>query len=127
QTHEEPKDFDLGYQPGAAWFVTRAMESWAYLVKALADFKEGDGTLLDRSLVYAHSDTHLAQIHDLAGIPMMTAGRAGGRIKTGIHVTGQLSPGTRVVLTVLQAMGQPVAEWGVNAMNVSQPVGEVIA
>lgn len=126
QTHEEPKDLELGYQPGAAWFVTRAMESWAYLVKALAEFHEGDGILLDRCLVYAHSDTQLAQIHSLKGTPMMTAGTAGGRIKTGIHVDGRGSPGTRVGLTALQAMGLKTGAWGANSLKTSQPVGEVI-
>ena len=125
QTHEEPKDIDLGYQPGAAWFVTRAMESWAYLVKALADFKEGDSTLLERSLVYAHSDSQLAQIHSLKGTPMMTAGSAGKRIKTGIHVDGTGRLGTQVGLTALQAMGLKVSSWGANAMKTAQSVSEV--
>ena len=125
QTHEEPKDYELGYQPGAAWFVTRAMESWAYLVKALADFKEGDGTLLARSLVYAHSDSQLAQIHSLKGTPMMTAGAAGGRIKTGIHVDGTGRPGTQVGLTALQAMGLKVGAWGANAMKTTQSLSEI--
>jgi hypothetical protein len=103
------------------------MESWAYLVKALDNAKEGDGTLLDRCLVYAHSDTHRADFHDLAGIPIMTAGRAGGRIKTGVHVDGQGGPGTRVGLTLMQAMSLPVDHWGVNAMETSQPVTAVVA
>lgn len=125
QTHEEPKDIDLGYQPGAAWFVTRAMESWSYLVKALADFKEGDGTLLERSLVYAHSDSQLAQIHSLKGTPIMTAGAAGGRLKTGIHINGEGRPGTQVGLTALQAMGFKVNSWGANSLKTSDVISEV--
>ncbi len=127
QTHEEPKDQELGYQPGAAWFSTRAMESWSYLVKAMANFKEGDATLLDRSLVFANSDCRLAQIHDLVGVPIMTAGSAGGRIKTGFHVDGQRSPGTRVGLTAMQAMGLQISDWGVNSMKTSHAVSEVVA
>ena len=127
QTHEEAVDLKLGYQPGAAWFSTRAMESFAYLVGALAKIKEGDGTLLDRTLVWAHSDTNLAQIHTLTGMPMLTAGSAGGRMKTGIHVDGQGGPGSRVGLTCMQAMGVQITEWGVNSMKTNRPVSEVLA
>ena len=127
QTHEESVDTKLGYQPGAAWFVTRAMESWAYFVGALANFKEGDGTLLDRTLVMAHSDTKLAQVHSLTGMPMMTAGSAGGRIKTGVHVDGKNAPVTQVGLTCMQAMGVQMAEWGTNSLKINRPVTEVVA
>lgn len=127
ETHEEPIDPVLGYQPRAAWFATRSMEAWSYLVKALANFKEGDGTLLDHSLVFANSDANLARIHQVQGIPIMTAGSAGGRLKTGIHVDGGRTPGTRVGLTAMQAMGLPITEWGVNSNRASSAVGEVVA
>ena len=126
-THEEPYDVKLGYQTDAAWFVSRAMESYAYFIKALANFKEGDSSLLDRSLVFAYSDLSLAQAHSLVGIPMMTAGSAGGRMKTGIHFDGKAGPVTRVGLTVLQAMGLQTGEWGANSLRTSQAIGEVLA
>ncbi len=125
-THEEPYDVKLGYQTEASWFVTRSMESFAYFVKALAKFKEGDATLLDRSLVFGYSDLSLAQAHSLVGIPMMTAGSAGGRLKTGIHFDGKGAPVTRVGLTVQQALGLQTAEWGQNSMRTSQAIGEVL-
>ena len=80
-THEEPIDQAIGYQPNASWFLRRSMESWAYFVEAFSKIKEGDGTLLDNMLIYASSDTAWARIHSLDGIPLFTAGRAGGRIK----------------------------------------------
>lgn len=127
QTHEENVDPKLGYQPGAAWFSTKAMESYAYLVGALAKIKEGDGTLLDRSLVLAHSDTNLAQVHSLSGMPMITAGSAGGRVKTGLHLDGKGAPATQVGLTCMQAMGVQITEWGTNSMKINRPVGDVLA
>lgn len=125
-THEEPIDVKLGYQPQSAWFVTRAMESFAYFVKALANFKEGDGTLLDRSLVFAHSDLQLAQVHSLKSLPMMFAGTAGGRMKTGIHVDGKATSVARAGLTAMQAMGMQRGEWGVRAMKTNQPISELL-
>jgi hypothetical protein len=125
-THEEPNDPALGYQPESAWFLSQSMEAWAYFVKALASFKEGDGTLLDHSLIFAHTDQALAQSHTLLGIPMMTAGSASGRIKTGIHIDGNSSAATRVGLTAMQAMGLQVNEWGLGAMKTAQPISELI-
>ncbi len=126
-THEEGIDGKLGYQPTNAWFIARAMEAWAYTVKSMADFKEGDGSLLDRSLLFAGTESNLAQKHDLRGVPMMTAGSAGGAIKTGIHVDGNGRPGSAVGLTAMRAMGLKLGEWGVGAMKVQNSVSEVVA
>ena len=51
--------------------------------------KEGDGTLLDNSLVMAFSDTGYAKIHSIENIPMFLAGGAGGRHKAGQHIAGK--------------------------------------
>ncbi|MDP5069577.1 MAG: DUF1552 domain-containing protein, partial [Congregibacter sp.] len=67
-THEEAVDGDLHYQPNVSWYTRRAMEEWAYYVGALADFKEGDGSLLDNSLIYATTDQSFAKMHAIDGI-----------------------------------------------------------
>ena len=82
-THEEPIDKVAGYQTVASWFTRRAMEEWAYFVEAFSKVREGDGTLLDNTLIYASTDSNWARIHSIDGIPMFTAGRAGGRVRTG--------------------------------------------
>src|SRR6185369_5241153 len=87
-THEEPVDDALGYQPVTSKFSTYSMEGFAELVGALEAVKEGDGTLLDHSLVLAYTDTSNAKLHAVDGIPMLLAGSAGGRLKTGIHCAG---------------------------------------
>jgi hypothetical protein len=125
-THEEPKNAQ-GVQETHAWFVTRAMESWAYFVEKLASVREGDGTLLDNTLVFAHSEHDTAQMHSIDGIPMMTAGRAGGRVRTGIHVDGNGRAATQVGLTLMQIMGVNVREWGFGSMKTSAVVSEILA
>jgi len=125
-THEEVVDPHLGYQPNVSWFVREAMTSWVDLVSALAAVREGDGTLLDRTLVYAHSDQSFAKVHSITGIPMMTAGRAGGRVKSGLHVKGKGTMGTRVGLTAMRAVGLPIGEWGTGSMRVTDSVGEIL-
>jgi hypothetical protein len=126
-THEESIDPDLGHQPTSYWFLTRAMEAFSYFVGALAAVPEGDGTLLDNSLVFAHSDTELAKIHSIDSIPMMTAGKASGRLKTNIHVDGQGTPGTRLGLTVQRVMGLNVSDWGTGSMKTSSEIKEILA
>lgn len=126
-THEELFDDKLGYQPTASWFTRRSIESWAYLVNAFASVKEGDGTLLDHMLVFAHSDQALAKTHSINGVPMMTAGRAGGRIKAGIHVDGRGEASSNAGFTMLQAMGVPTGSWGRDSMRVEQPISEILA
>ncbi|HSB94846.1 MAG TPA: DUF1552 domain-containing protein, partial [Spongiibacteraceae bacterium] len=97
-THEELIDRKIGYQPTVDVFATQSMAAWADFVAALAAVPEGDGSLLDNTLVFAHSDVSMAKNHDVNGIPMMTAGRAGGRIRTGLHIAGNGSPVTRAGL-----------------------------
>ena len=126
-THEEPMDVKTGYQLAPAWFLGRAFENWSYFVKAMADFKEGDASLLDRSLIFANSDSNLARIHQIQGLPMMTAGSAGGALKTGVHVDGKTAPATLVGFTAMRAMGLRLAEWGAGSMKVTQSISEVVA
>ena len=92
-THEEAVDDALGLPATASWFLRRSMESWAYFVEAFSKVKEGDGTLLDNTFIYGSTDHAWARIHSLDGIPSFTAGRAGGRIKSGLHIDGGGHPG----------------------------------
>ncbi|WGR97888.1 DUF1552 domain-containing protein [Bradyrhizobium sp. ISRA443] len=125
-THEEHLN-KQGYQAMHSWFIRRAMDEWAYFVGALASVREGDRTLLDNALVFAHSDHEQARVHSLDGIPMMTAGRAGGRMKSGVHVAaGAEDVGTQIGLTVMRAMGLQKSEWGFGSMKTSKVVGEVL-
>lgn len=126
-THEELIDPKLGYQPQASWFIDRSMEAWASFVHTLASIREGDGSLLDNSLVFAHSDTQYARVHSIDGIPIMIAGRAGGRIRSGLHINGNGESVSRVGLTLQQAMGLPVDAWGTNSMRTSKPISELFA
>lgn len=125
-THEEVPSA-RGYQETHSWFVRRSMEAWAYFVGALAAVREGDRTLLDNTLVFAHSDQEEARVHSMDGIPMMTAGRAGGRIRSGIHVDGRNEAvATQVGLTLLQAMGLEKHEWGKGSMRTAKVVDEIL-
>jgi len=126
-THEEAVDEELQYQPNVSWFTRRAMDEWAYFVGALANFREGDGSLLDSSLIYATTDQSFAKIHSIKGIPMFTAGNLGGRLKTGLHVDGGGSPGTRLGYTAMKLLGVELPHWGDKSNTTSAEIGEILA
>jgi hypothetical protein len=126
-THEEPVDAVLGYQIQTSKFSTYSMECFAELVAALDAIKEGDGTLLDHSLVLAYTDTSNAKLHAIDGIPMFLAGSAGGKLKTGQHIAGNSETTSRVGLTVQQAMGLTIDHWGVDSNHTVKPISELQA
>ena len=126
-THDEVVDPLLGYQPQATSFVLASMAAWAGFVERLASTPEGDGTLLDNCLVLAHSESSFAKSHQVTTLPVMIAGRAGGRLRPGVHVRGNGDPVTRIGLTVQQVMGLSVASWGTRSLEATQPVGAILA
>jgi hypothetical protein len=125
-THEETVDAKLGYQANCSWFTRRAMESWAYYVEAFSKVREGDGTLLDNLLIYASTDTSYARFHKLEGMYAMTAGRAGGKVKTGLHVDAGSTTVGRIGYTVQRAMGLDINGWGARSNNTSKELGEIL-
>jgi hypothetical protein len=125
-THEEPIDTKIGYQPTVSWFTRRSMEGWAYFVEAFAKVKEGEGTLLDNVFIYATTDHGYARTHSLDQIPVFTAGRAGGKVKTGLHIDAKGTSATRVGYTALKLMGVDKPSWGVNSNNTSREIGEIL-
>ena len=125
-THEEPVDSKLGYQPTASWFTRHAMDGWVDFVSAFKTVKEGDGTLLDNVLIYATTDHGYARTHSLDGIPAFTAGRAGGRVKSGLHVDAKATSVCRLGYTCMKVMGVNKPSWGVNSNNTSQDIGEIV-
>ena len=78
-------------------------------------------------LVFAHSDIGLAKFHTIDDIPMTTAGRASGRVKTGQYIPGNGSPVSRVGLTLQQAMGVPIDKWGTGSLQTNKTITELIA
>lgn len=126
-THVDPVDPKLGYQPEAAFFIEGCMREFAAFLDMLDSVREGDGTLLDHSLLLATSDTNSAKVHSIDSLPIMVAGSASGKWRQGLHIAGKGDPSSRVGLTIQQVLGLPVARWGVGAMETSKSIHEVIA
>ena len=126
-THEEPVDEKLGYQETASWFTRRSFDEWLYFVQAFLKVKEGNGTLLDNVFIMANSDHGFARVHGLDGMPMFSAGRAGGKAKTGLHVTGNnTAPVTELGYTAMRTMGLDLQQWGAKNNTTSKVIGEIL-
>jgi len=126
-THDEPIDAKLGYQPETSKLASLVMEALGDFLVELDAIKEGEGTVLDNSLIMAFSDTGYAKIHSIENIPMFLAGRAGGRHKAGQHISGKGDSVTRVSLTAMRLAGAPVGDFGSGAMKTARQITEVIA
>ena len=126
-THEEPTNPKLGYQEQVAWFAAKSMVACRDFVDALAGIKEGAGTLLDNTVMFAHSDCSVAKSHAVEGIPMMVIGGGGGKIRTGFHKAGKADAASRVGLSLQQAMGLQLERWGTKSMDTNRTLTELVA
>lgn len=126
-THEEQFDAQLGYQKVVAWFMSQGINAFATFLQTLDSVREGSGTLLDRTAVLWVTDHGFAKLHSLANIPVMIAGSAGGRLKSGLHIKAANETVARVGLTLQRAYGMPVASWGADANATTQVIPEILA
>ncbi len=126
-THEEQIDQALGYQVNVEWFSNKVAESLLAFAKTFEGIREGDGNLLDRVVVMYSTDGGFARTHSTENIPLMTIGKANGRLKTGIHVSAKGDTSSRFGLTVMQALGVPIGTWGTESNRTSKTLTDVIA
>ncbi len=122
-THDEPGD-----QPQVHEIVVSIVQGYAQLVSALRAIPEGDGTLLDNTILLGTTDVSYGRTHQIDEFPMLIAGTGCGRLKTGFHYRSTTNENTSLVsLSILQAMGVQVPEFGVDAGRVDRGLSEIEA
>src|SRR3954468_5441154 len=85
----------------------------AYFLGRLNATPDGDGTLLDHSLVLYGGGMGNGNLHRHTDLPCVVAGRLGGRFATGRHIAcPQDTPMTNLLLTLLAAAGIPQEKLG---------------
>ena len=87
-------------------------EQVAYFLGRLRDIPEGDGTLLDHAMILYGSPFADGHDHQSTQLPMLIAGRAGGRIRPGRVLDAPERPAEGVYLSMMDALGVPVQEIG---------------
>jgi hypothetical protein len=121
-THDEPGD-----QPEVNEIVKFIMQQASVLLQRLDAVVEGDGTLLDNAAVLLTTDSSLARQHALEEFPIAIAGSACGRLRTGLHYrspSGNESS-SKVLLSLIRAMGVPQASFGLEGGLVTDGLGAI--
>jgi hypothetical protein len=81
-------------------------ELFAYFLKRLKSTPDGDGTLLDHSMVVYGAGLSDGNKHSHENLPILLAGRAGGSLKPGQHIVFKPgTPMTNLYLSLLDRMG----------------------
>ncbi|MGD2168061.1 MAG: DUF1552 domain-containing protein, partial [Gammaproteobacteria bacterium] len=93
----------------------RRIQNWhtqvfAKFVRRLADTPDGDGSLLDHSIVLFGSNMANSDAHDSGPLPQALVGHGGG-VRGGQHLKfAQDSPHANLLVTILDRIGVPASE-----------------
>lgn len=99
-----------GDSDAGAWERLAARQTWhaselAYLMQKLDEIPEGDGTVLDNTLIVWGNEISKGNSHSLSDIPYLLAGTAGGALQSGQFLPLGNVSGNQLLLTILRAYG----------------------
>lgn len=85
----------------------------AYFLDKMKKTADGDGNLLDHSLVFYGSAMANSNVHGHKRVPAILTGHAGGAIKGNLHVrSAEGTPQANILLTMTQKLGLNLEEIG---------------
>lgn len=115
-------------QPGVHAIVLQCMERFADLLASLDAVDEGEGTLLDHSVILATSDVALGNTHTLEDYPIVLAGGACGALKTDVHYRAPSADNaSKVMLSVVRAMEIAAPHFGDGDGKATEGLGAIEA
>ena len=107
--HENHADKLDQYEKINTWHV----DQFSYMLDRMKSIKEGEGTLLDNSLVMFGSSLRDGNSHNPHNLPLILAGKGGGAMKTGRHIVSPKdTPLCNLYLSMLQTSGVKVDRFG---------------
>lgn len=102
--HQKQEDKLKQYQLITEWHV----QQYRYLLRKLDGMQEGDGSVLDNAMVLYGSGLRDGDSHNPHDLPIVLAGKAGGKLATGRHQTySRDTPLSNLYVSMLQALGSP--------------------
>lgn len=107
-SHDPARREVRAYLQQRRWFVAQ----FAYLLEALKKRPDGDGTMLDSSVVMLCTEVCDGNTHLHDNMPFIVAGRGGGRINPGRLVSANDTRHGALLAAIAQAMGASVQGWG---------------
>ena len=115
---------DSAYNPTALFQIYKWFGSnFAYLLDKLASVKEGDGTLLDNTVVLWVSEIQEPPTHNQSNMPFMIAGGKNAGIKTGRWLKVPSQPHNNLLVTLLNVFGGTDKTFGNAKYNTSMLAG----
>ena len=107
-SHHEKRPENLEqYKRINQWHVGQ----YAYLLEKLRSIKEGEGTLLDNSMIVLGAGMHDGNAHDPHNLPILLGGRGGGSLASGRSLTYEKNtPLCNLWSSMLTRMGTPVGK-----------------
>jgi hypothetical protein len=107
--HQEREDRIRDFQKINVYHVSLI----PYLLGKLKATPDGDGNLLDNSLVVYGSAMGNSNMHNHKRCPLFFAGHAGGALKGGLHIkAADGTPMANAMLPALQALGVDITSFG---------------
>lgn len=89
------------------------MQELAYLLDRLKSVREGEGSLLDNTVLFWSSEISDGNRHNHDNLPVLLAGRAGGQLDTGRHVVYDNTPPiANLFIRIAGLMGVPLDSFG---------------
>ena len=89
------------------------LQQYAYMLERMKAVREGEGTLLDNSMVLFGGGIRDGNSHSPVNIPLVLGGKAGGTLATGRHLTYEKrTPLCNLYVGMLKRMGTPVEGFG---------------
>jgi hypothetical protein len=89
------------------------VRTFAALLQKLKDIPDGEGTLLDHSLVLYGSGMSNSNQHDHKPLPIVIAGGAGGKLQGGRHIkVDPTTPLSNLLLAMLHKLEVPATSFG---------------
>lgn len=111
--HHHGYQHDRGFQPEALEIIYQFYaEKFAYLLNKLDSVQEGDGTLLDHSLVLSVTEIQMPETHGQNNMPFILAGGASGKLQTGRWLKTQSTPHNNLLVSILNMFGLPNTTFG---------------
>jgi hypothetical protein len=96
------------------------VQLFAYFLEKLAKLPDGEGTLLDHSLILYGSGMSDGNSHNHDPLPIVLAGRAGGALQGNRHLRQpQLTPMSNLLLATLNKLGCPEERFGDSTASLS--------
>jgi len=102
------------------WFA----EQFAFLLDRLDEIPEGDGTLLDNTIVVWGNELGKGNSHTRRDIPFVLAGSCGGYFTTDRYYTYDKDPHNNLLVSLANAMDDPIKTFG-NPKYCSGPLAKL--